>query len=211
MNKVLEVENLSFAYNKNLILEDINFSINKGNFVALIGDNGQGKTTLMNLLVGKLKANSGTINFSPGEKLSYVPQLSASTSNNFPITVKEILSLNLSRRRIFPNKKEEDLIDSTLDLIGLRDKKNFVFQDLSGGQKQKVMLGKALISKPSFLLLDEPLIGLDEKSKKSFLKLLIDQSKIHSMTIIMVSHNIEDIKEDINRIFKIDKGRMIEC
>ncbi|WP_054251941.1 metal ABC transporter ATP-binding protein [Neofamilia massiliensis] len=211
MNKVLEVENLSFAYNKNLILEDINFSINKGDFVALIGDNGQGKTTLMNLLVGKLKANSGTINFSPGEKLSYVPQLSASTSNNFPITVKEILSLNLSRRRIFPNKKEEDLIDSTLDLIGLRDKKNFVFQDLSGGQKQKVMLGKALISKPSFLLLDEPLIGLDEKSKKSFLKLLIDQSKIHSMTIIMVSHNIEDIKEDINRIFKIDKGRMIEC
>lgn len=211
MNKVLEVENLSFAYNKNLILEDINFSINKGDFVALIGDNGQGKTTLMNLLVGKLKANSGTINFSPCEKLSYVPQLSASTSNNFPITVKEILSLNLSRRRIFPNKKEEDLIDSTLDLIGLRDKKNFVFQDLSGGQKQKVMLGKALISKPSFLLLDEPLIGLDEKSKKSFLKLLIDQSKIHSMTIIMVSHNIEDIKENINRIFKIDKGRMIEC
>lgn len=211
MNKVLEVENLSFAYNKNLILDDINFSINKGDFVALIGDNGQGKTTLMNLLVGKLKENSGTINFSPGEKLSYVPQLSASTSNNFPITVKEILSLNLSRRRIFPNKKEEDLIDSTLDLIGLRDKKNFVFQDLSGGQKQKVMLGKALISKPSFLLLDEPLIGLDEKSKKSFLKLLIDQSKIHSMTIIMVSHNIEDIKEDINRIFKIDKGRMIEC
>ncbi len=211
MNKVLDVKNLSFAYNKNLILEDINFSINKGDFVALIGDNGQGKTTLMNLLVGKLKASSGTIYFSSDEKLAYVPQLSASISNNFPITVKEILSLNLSRRRIFPNKKEEDLIDSTLDLIGLREKKNFVFQDLSGGQKQKVMLGKALISKPSFLLLDEPLIGLDEKSKNSFLKLLIDQSKINDMTIIMISHNIEDIEANVNRVFKIDKGRMIEC
>lgn len=211
MNKVLKVENLSFAYNKNLILEDINFSIDKGDFVALIGDNGQGKTTLMNLLVGKLKANSGTINFSADEKISYVPQLSASISNNFPITVKEILFLNLSRRRIFPNKKEEELIDSTLDLIGLKEKKNVVFQDLSGGQKQKVMLGKALISKPTFLLLDEPLIGLDEKSKKSFLKLLIDQSKIHSMTIIMVSHNIVDIEAEVNKLFKIARGRLIKC
>lgn len=211
MNKVLEVKDLSFAYNKNLILEDINFSINKGDFVALIGDNGQGKTTLMNLLVGSLRANSGSINFSPDEKLAYVPQLSASISNNFPITVKEILSLNLSRRRIFPNKQEEELIDSTLELIGLRDKKTTVFQDLSGGQKQKVMLGKALISKPSFLLLDEPLIGLDEKSKNSFLKLLIDQSKISTMTIIMVSHNIKDIETDVNRVLKIDKGRLIEC
>lgn len=211
MNKVLEVKDLSFAYNKNLILEDINFSINKGDFVALIGDNGQGKTTLMNLLVGSLRANSGSINFSPDEKLAYVPQLSASISNNFPITVKEILSLNLSRRRIFPNKQEEELIDSTLELIGLRDKKTTVFQDLSGGQKQKVMLGKALISKPSFLLLDEPLIGLDEKSTNSFLKLLIDQSKISTMTIIMVSHNIKDIETDVNRVLKIDKGRLIEC
>lgn len=211
MNKVLDVKDLSFAYNKNLILEDISFSINKGDFVALIGDNGQGKTTLMNLLVGKLKGNSGSINFSPDEKLAYVPQLSASISNNFPITVKEILSLNLSRRRIFPSKKEEDLIDSTLELIGLRDKKTTVFQDLSGGQKQKVMLGKALISKPSFLLLDEPLIGLDEKSKESFLKVLIDQLKINTMTIIMVSHNIKVIESDVNRVFKIDKGRLIEC
>lgn len=211
MNKVLDVKDLSFAYNKNLILEDISFSIIKGDFVALIGDNGQGKTTLMNLLVGKLKGNSGSINFSPDEKLAYVPQLSASISNNFPITVKEILSLNLSRRRIFPSKMEEDLIDSTLELIGLRDKKTTVFQDLSGGQKQKVMLGKALISKPSFLLLDEPLIGLDEKSKESFLKVLIDQLKINAMTIIMVSHNIKDIESDVNRVFKIDKGRLIEC
>lgn len=211
MNRVLEVKNLSFAYNKNLILKDISFSVNKGEFVALVGENGQGKTTLMKLLVGQLKTKTGSIDFAAKEKVGYVPQLSAAISNNFPITVKEILALNLSSRRIFQSREEEDLINANLDLIGLRDKKYCLYQDLSGGQKQKVMLGKALIADPTILLLDEPLIGLDDKSKKSFIDLLIHQSKIHDITIIMISHELEDIADKIDRVFKVQEGGLVEC
>ncbi|MDO5028321.1 MAG: ATP-binding cassette domain-containing protein [Bacillota bacterium] len=211
MNKVLEVKDLSFAYNKNLILENISCSVNKGEFVALVGENGQGKTTFMRLIIGQLKSKTGSICYGPNEKVGYVPQLSAAISNNFPITVKEILALNLPSRKIFPSKEEEDLIDANLDLVGLKDKKHSLYSDLSGGQKQKVMLAKALIAEPSILLLDEPLIGLDDSSKKSFIDLLVHQSQIHNISIIMISHELEDIEDKIDRTFKIQGGRLEEC
>lgn len=213
MNKILEVKNLSFGYGNNLIFDNISFSVARGEFVAIVGGNGAGKTSLMKLIIGQLKASSGTIVFDDRDNIGYVPQLSAAISNNFPITVREILALNLleNKRFSFINRKREADIDSMIKLIGLNGKKNYLYGDLSGGQKQKTMLGKALIANPNLLLLDEPLIGLDEESKKSFLDLLAHQSRVHHITILMITHELDEIRDKVDKILKIGNGSVVEC
>ncbi len=213
MNKILELKDVSFAYANNLIFKDVSFKINKGEFVAIVGENGTGKSTLMKIIIGELVPDFGEVILLNKESVGYVPQLSAATSNNFPITIKEILSLNLTKEinkfgKV--NKDGENRIDTMLSIVGLKDKKHTLFGNLSGGQKQKTMLGKALISNPTVLLLDEPLIGLDELSRKGFLELLHHQSEDHGITVLMITHDLGEIEKYTDRIFKIESGKVVE-
>lgn len=211
MSKIIELKDVSFGYEKNLILDNVSFSVNEGEFVAVVGENGAGKTTLMKLIIGQLKVDSGEIRFNYQDRTGYVPQLSAAISNNFPITVNEIMSLNLEGNIFSKNKKEnKEKIDTILNIVGLKGKNNYLYGDLSGGQKQKTMLGKALITNPKLLLLDEPLIGLDEKSKESFLHLLAHQCKAHGITILMVTHELKDINMYLDKILEVGEGKVKE-
>lgn len=213
MNKIIELRDISFAYTNNLIFQDVSFSVNEGEFIAIVGENGTGKSTLMKIIIGELSSTSGEVFIQNKENIGYVPQLSAATSTNFPITIREIFALNL-RNEIKRFGKINKLIDSKIDMmlgiVGLKDKKYSLYGDLSGGQKQKAMLGKALISNPKVLLLDEPLIGLDEESKNSFLELLHHQSEHHKITILMITHDLLEISKYTDRIFKIENGKVKE-
>lgn len=213
MNKIIEVKDVSFGYDKNLILDRINFSVEEGEFVAIVGENGAGKSTLMKLIIGQLKPESGEILFNYQDRIGYVPQLSAAISNNFPITVEEIMSLSLKKSfkdLMSKDSIEEKKIDIILNIVGLEGKKNFLYGDLSGGQKQKIMLGKALITNPKLLLLDEPLIGLDQESKDGFLKMLHHQSREHGITIMMITHELDYLKEYLDKVLILEEGEVKE-
>lgn len=140
MNKIIELRDISFAYTNNLIFQDVSFSVNEGEFIAIVGENGTGKSTLMKIIIGELSSTSGEVFIENKENIGYVPQLSAATSTNFPITIREIFALNL-RNEIKRFGKINKLIDSKIDMmlgiVGLKDKKYSLYGDLSGGQNKK--------------------------------------------------------------------------
>jgi zinc transport system ATP-binding protein len=174
----IEVKNLSYSYHKNqTILEDISFSINQKELVAVIGHNGSGKSTLIKLLLGLLKTKKGEITTTG--TIGYIPQ-SYNQDINFPAKVKEILELECCDCSL-----RGDVIKS-LNLEKLEDKQ---FKNLSGGQQQRVLIALALLSNPKILVLDEPTVGVDTKTQEEFYKLLKKLNKERELTILFVTHD----------------------
>ena len=216
---LIDVKNLSFAYNNEYILEDLSFELNEGDFLAIIGENGSGKSTLIKILLKSLKKDSGTIkilgkdieNFKDYEKIGYVPQVNDLSKVSFPITTREFIVMNLYKefgalKR--PKKAQWDKVDIVLKTLGILDLKERPFRDLSGGQKQKVMIARALVSNPDIIILDEPTVGIDSKSKDEFFKLLSHLNKTHDKTILIISHEMEIVKKYVTRIVRIDNKRI---
>ena len=213
--KLLKVENLSFGYTKESIFEDISFSIERGDFACLIGPNGAGKSTLMKLILGQLKPDSGIIDFNlgnnPYENIGYVPQLGIGSSYNFPITVREMVSLSLNKElRGFKRYKEyhEEKILASLMNVGMEDKIDFLYSQLSGGQRQRVLIAKALVFSPDFLILDEPTNGIDAENRKMLFKLLNHLNKEHNITVFMITHELSDVEGYFNKLYKLSNNRI---
>lgn len=206
MKKIVELTNVNFAYDHQKILQNITFDIYKNDFMAILGPNGGGKTTLLKLLLGLLKPDSGVIKilgkkpYKIRKKLGYVPQYSE-FDKDFPILVKEVVMMSsLNGKSIFPwfdknvEKRAFELLDS-LSIIHLADKK---MGELSGGQKQRTLIARALMSDPEILLLDEPMASLDFSVEEDIYQLLkkINENK----TIVFVTHDIGIISAYVNRI-----------
>lgn len=213
MNKVLELKDVTFGYTSSTIFEGASFTLEKGRFVALVGPNGVGKSTLVKLILGELRPTRGKVVGKFGSAVGYVPQLSASISNNFPITVKEIVALNLIgtiNRFHSINENQNKKINATLKMVGMSDKQEELFGNLSGGEKQKVMISKALIRNPELLILDEPMIGLDESSRRNLLEMLGHFVSSHSVTILMITHDIEEVRNYLDEIYSIKDKKVVK-
>jgi ABC transporter, ATP-binding protein len=214
--KLLEIKNLSFKYSDDLILDDINFDVYKGDYIALIGSNGAGKSTLIKLILNQLNPLFGTISFyiENGLKdIGYVPQLSVSASLEFPITVTELLSLSLyPRNKGFKKLKDFDIerIENALNLVGMAKYRDRLYTELSGGQRQRVLIAKALVSTPEFLILDEPMTGVDKESKESLFHLLSHINREHNITILMITHDLDEIEDNVNKVFEIKDKKIRE-
>lgn len=214
--KLLEIKNLSFKYSDDLILDDINFDVYKGDYIALIGSNGAGKSTLIKLILNQLNPLFGTISFyiENGLKdIGYVPQLSVSASLEFPITVTELLSLSLyPRNKGFKKLKDFDIerIENALNLVGMAKYRDRLYTKLSGGQRQRVLIAKALVSTPEFLILDEPMTGVDKESKESLFHLLSHINREHNITILMITHDLDEIEDNVNKVFEIKDKKIRE-
>jgi zinc transport system ATP-binding protein len=205
MDFAVAIKNVSFAYDDMFVLKDINLNIKKGDYVGIIGPNGTGKSTLIKLMLGLLQPRFGSVAISAG-KVGYVPQVGLSIRSDFPATVKEIVSLNLySEAKLFKHLKKHhyDMVDKTLELVGMLSHKNRLISQLSGGQKQRVLIAKALVNQPDILILDEPIAGIDAESEAIFYELLNRLNKENELTIIMVTHNIQNVRKDMNQIFEI--------
>lgn len=191
--KLIEIKNLKFGYNENLILKDINLNLEKGDFAVISGENGSGKSTLIKLILGELKKDSGTIKlfgidmeeFKNFDKIGYVPQLNDSVKVAFPVSCREYVGLNLYKEfSIFKTIKKESKVKvenifSTLKINNLIDRP---FNKLSGGQAQRVMIARAMVNNPDILILDEPTVGIDQKSKEDFLDLLVHLNTHHNIS-----------------------------
>lgn len=211
MKTILKVQNLSFAYQENNVLENINFSIGENEFVGLIGPNGAGKSTLLKLLMGLLKLQQGTINIQglppiqAAPYIGYVPQHSQ-IDMNFPITVLEVVLMGLlSNRRLFQfwNTKDKEIAMTSLKKVGMDTLAHRQIHELSGGQRQRVFLARALTPESKILILDEPLTSIDTPMSQEFYEILtqINQEK----AILLVSHDIGVFPAFVQKILCINK------
>lgn len=212
MEKLFKIENLSFAYNSEFILDDISFDVNQGDFIGIIGKNGSGKTTLLKLLLGQLKPTKGKVERKKNLRLGYVEQITMSSDNTFPANVLEILLLGLINklpRFGFAKTKHKKAALLALKQVGLEGFEKKQLSTLSGGQQQKVLIAKTLLENPEILILDEPTTGIDKESQHEFFQLLKHLNEKHNKTIIIVTHDIEKVIAT-NRILKIEDKQIKE-
>ncbi|MFT4552614.1 MAG: zinc transport system ATP-binding protein [Chlamydiales bacterium] len=208
---LVHAENLSFQYGKTPILEGINLKVEKGQFVGIIGPNGGGKTTLLKLILGFLKPTKGSIKVlgeSPKaarKKMSYVPQ-ALHRDKEFPISVIDVvLGGKLSEYSWFSGYSKDAITQaySLLERLELKDLAHSPFGNLSGGQAQKTLIARALISEPEILLLDEPTSSVDAKSEKEIHEIL--RSLQGQMSILMVTHDIRAIIDNTKNILSVHR------
>ena len=204
---VIEVKNLFFRYEKEWVLEDVSFGVNENEFMAIIGPNGGGKTTLLKLLLGFLTPTKGEIKIyskPPKENrvlIGYVPQ-HTNFSLDLPITVFDIvLQGRLKANKFFYNKIDKEEADEVLKILGIYHLKNKKIKELSGGERQKVLIARSLVSKPKILIMDEPTSAIDFKGQKEILDLI----ESFEITRIVVSHDIKILLRNVDKIAYIHK------
>ncbi len=203
--KIIEVCNLNFEN----VLTNISLEIFKGDFIAILGPNGGGKTTFVKLLLNILKQNAGEIKFYEDlkNKIGYIPQSATTVDTVFPATVDEIIRTAFSNKRFFFGKlslEEKNYLDFLMQNFQIIDLKSKLFVELSGGQKQRVLIVRALANKPKLLILDEPDIGLDTVSQTKFIEKLNIINKENKTTIIFVTHHLGIIEKYITKKFYIN-------
>lgn len=219
MKNIISIENVSFAYNKENVLQDIILSIDEGDFVGIIGCNGSGKSTLMKLLIGQLNPSKGKIKLFSEDldksnnlnKIGYVPQISLSSGANFPATVEEIVMANLYSKvgfMKFPKKEHKEKVKEALKIVNMQDYSKRLIGNLSGGQQQRVMIAKALVSDPKIIILDEPTTGIDAASEEQLYTLLERLNRESKITIVIVSHDFAKISKYTNKIFVVENNKV---
>jgi zinc transport system ATP-binding protein len=202
---ILELKSVGFFYQKTPILKNISFTINQGETIGIVGPNGGGKTTLLKILAGLITPTEGEIlidqqqaklaSFQKLGLLAYVPQ-QESLNHLLPLTVQEVLRLN--PRQVLP-------VAEVLDLIGMAGKENEQVRHLSGGEKQRVLIGRAIGQQPQMLLLDEPSNGLDSKGQDQLFFLLNKLKKQFQTSLAIVDHNLAHIIPYSDKLICLNK------
>lgn len=206
---LLSISNLTFAYpGGQAVLKNINLQICEGDFAVILGPNGAAKTTLLKLMLGLLKPQAGLVELASEEKKrprGYVPQKTSAINPGFPATVAEVVGLNAP-----PGQGQRmSSVEMALKRVDLWSKRDCLLGTLSGGQLQRVMIARALISSPRLLFLDEPFTGLDTNSQADFLQ-LIRRLNSEGLTIVLVTHDLEPVLELANRFLLLKNGQLEE-
>lgn len=220
--EILKVENLTKIYGKDstkvVALDHVSFTVEKGEFVAIVGASGSGKSTLLHLIGGVDRPTSGKV-FIDGndiykfndDKLAIFRRRQVGLIYQFynliPIlNVEENITLPLA---LDNRKVDKNILNDMLKLLGLQNRRNHLPSELSGGQQQRTSIGRALITNPTLVLADEPTGNLDSKSSEEIVALLKKSNKELKQTIIMITHNME-IAKIADRIIKLEDGKIVE-
>lgn len=206
---LLTIQNLSLGYDSNVVVEKLNFCVNTGDYLCIVGENGSGKTTLMKTLLHLQEPLSGEILVGDGLKaneIGYLPQQTL-VQKDFPASVREIVLSGCQGRcglRPFYNKEEKQLAEENMERMGVTEFANRCYRELSGGQQQRVLLARALCATRKILLLDEPVSGLDPKVTMDMYNLIKDLND-EGITIIMISHDMAAAVRYASHILHIGK------
>lgn len=206
MDKLIELSHVTAAYGHKVVLRDISLVIGKDDFLGIIGPNGGGKTTLLKVMLGLLAPVAGTIRFFrdgkevPSLKIGYLPQMNH-IDKKFPISVREVVASGLSAEkplfRAF-TKAQEKRIDEVIGRMGLENLDRRPIGELSGGQLQRVLLGRSIVSRPEVLILDEPNSYVDKRFESHFYPLLEEINR--ESAIVLVSHDIGTVLSLVKNI-----------
>ena len=213
----LEVTDLTVIRSGKVILEEISLQINTGEFVGIVGPNGSGKSTLALSVLGFLKAQNGTIRILDQKPLSrnlngkigWVPQAASNLPTDLKITVEELVMLgtvNSKNMFFWPNAERKSRVKTAIEKVGLETESKTDVSKLSGGQRQRAVIAKALASNAEFIVLDEPLVGIDKETRNSLLKLLDNLCHDEGKTILMISHDITAMRQTAHRIIYLEDG-----
>lgn len=206
--RYLTVENLSFYYESDPVLEGVTYHLDSGEFVTLTGENGAAKSTLIKATLGILTPKVGTVTFSKtnkeGKKLriAYLPQQVASFNAGFPSTVYEFVkSGRYPRNGWFRRltKHDEEHIKASLESVGMWESRNKRIGSLSGGQKQRVVIARMFASDPDVFVLDEPTTGMDSGTTETFYQLMNHSAHKHGKAVLMITHDPEEVKDYADR------------
>lgn len=213
MEKLLKLENINAGYEQQVILNNINLEVNKRDFIGIIGPNGGGKTTLLKLILGLIKPFSGNINYYIPEEyqnsktfIGYLPQ-QIQFDKKFPISVSEVILSGLissGRKSAKPKSEVKAILEDILQKLGISDYRDSSIGELSGGQVQRVFLGRAIISSPALLILDEPNSFVDNRFESELYEILMKLNE--SMAIMLVSHDVGTISSYIKTIACVNQS-----
>lgn len=197
--QVVSLTDVTFSYNGTPVLQDVSLSVEKGDFVAILGPNGSAKSTLLKVMLGLLAPQAGEVRilgqkarqFTAWDKIGYVSQQAANINTSFPATVQEVVASGYYTGfgRIFDRGKRKAAVKNALEAVKISGLSHRLIGQLSGGQRQKVFLARALVRKPEALFLDEPTTGIDTATQEEFYKLIYNLHKDH-MTVVMVTHDL---------------------
>ena len=188
---LITLNNITLSHNGKNVLDDVSFKLHQGEFVTLIGPNGAGKSSLIKILLGVIKQDSGSVTYQEDIRFGYTPQ--TFTANPFiPISVKDFLTLNQKLDSVF--------MQQTFDLTGINDLLQLPLKNLSGGELQKVLLSRALLNKPNVLILDEPAQNLDVDGQMQLYKLIQDIHQQQNCAVLMVSHDLHRVMKESTQV-----------
>lgn len=211
MEEIIQVKHVYFSYNDKTILNNISFTVKKGEYLGIIGANGSGKSTLIKLILNILRPTKGEIlikntpisKYKDWNKIGYVSQKVNTFNASFPATVEEVIIANLysqiGKFRL-PNNKHKEKVKEALKKVDMQDYEKNMIGNLSGGQMQRVFIARALVSNPEILFLDEPTVGIDSKSEEMVYELLNRLKKDLNLTIVMITHDIGAVTVYADRI-----------
>ena len=208
MTPLVAFDRATLGYGNRPVLSDLTFDIPEGDFLGLVGPNGAGKTTILRNILGSLKPLSGTVTRADGLRFGYVPQRDQ-VDYNFPLQVLDVVlmgrydRIGLGRR---PTKSDCDLATAALDHVGIADLANRPLSALSGGQKQRTLIARALVGQPNILVLDEPTTGMDLVATTQILGLVRELHERHGLTVLMVSHALNEVANYVERIALVLQG-----
>lgn len=222
-HNIIELHNISYSYNASeKVLDNISFSLHKGDYLGIIGPNGGGKTTLLKIMLGLITPISGTIklfgqeikHFKSWDKIGYVPQKASHFDNNFPATVWEVVAMGrYAKRGLFnlPTATDTKKVEKALEQVDMLEYKNRQIGDLSGGQQQRVFIARALATEPEVIFLDEPTAGVDATNQEKFYELLRKLNKELSLTLILVSHELDVVVKEATEVACINCKLVCYC
>ena len=202
---LLKANKITFTYENSAVFKDLSFSLDNGDFLCIVGPNGCGKSTLLKCLVGQNKLSSGKITFGNDfhfNQIGYMPQ-NPKFNDSFPASVYEIVASGALNRVKLLEPYPKERINSALKALNIQNIARKRFSNLSGGQRQKVLLARAIVASEELLILDEPSNNLDYHSKQDFYKTL--QKLNETLTIIMVTHDLDHNNLIGNKILSLDK------
>lgn len=214
---ILKIKDLTVSRSGKVVIYNVNLNVRKGEFIGLVGPNGSGKSTLLLSILGVLRAQQGSIQIYGQKpmsrsilgKIGWVSQAAAVMPKNVRITVRELVQLGtLNSRNMFWRRRgvHREKVDKAMKMVGLEEVADNDIARLSGGQRQRAVIGRALASDAEFILLDEPLVGIDRESRNSLLKLLDKLCHDENKTILMVSHDLAAIRQTAHRMIYLEES-----
>ncbi len=207
----IELNNVSFAYDHTPVIENLTFTVRKGEYLGIIGPNGGGKTTLIKIILGLLHPTEGAVmlfgkdrhDFKEKYRIGYVPQRITQADRNFPATVFEVVRTGrIARLGFFERftQKDIDAVERAMEISGIAKYRDTRVGNLSGGEHQRVFIARALASEPDILILDEPTVGVDIGAQKTFYDFLAKLNNEHHLTIIFISHDVDAVSQETKTV-----------
>jgi len=214
---IMKIEEVSFGYGGVNAIEKISFEVDRGDYIGLIGHNGSGKTTLIKVILGLLSASSGRVSlfgkkqhrFNDWTRIGYLPQNISLFNPVFPGTVEEVVALGRLSQKEFPKRLEVDdfsAVHEACKKMGIDYLSHKLIGELSGGQQQRVLLARAIVNEPDLLILDEPVNAVDAETREEFFSYLNVINSEKAKTILLVSHDIGNIRKHANKLLFLDRS-----